>query len=61
MTNGERIRSMTDEELAALYEDHNGFGCEECSANMSPWFLPCDNKCKEHCKEWLRKEYRRTW
>lgn len=61
MTNGERIRSMTDEELAKMYDDFSGFvyDCNCCPSSLS--LLNCDNKCKEHCVEWLRKEYSGTW
>lgn len=46
-SNADRIRSMTDEELAELLE------------GKRPWYR-CDNckwdSCKECCLDWLKKE-----
>lgn len=58
-TNAERIRAMSDEELAIFLEY---FGCchycseyERLSDNR--WFSDerCDEKCAEHCLEWLKQ------
>ena len=59
-TNAQKIRSMTDEELAkCIYEI--GFDCHLCSEHeilydnqfLSP--EKCDEECVEHCLEWLQK------
>lgn len=59
MTNAEKIRCMTDEELAKfIMEDR--WDCNDCPSgqeNMdNPFCGKCDNKCVEHCLDWLRKE-----
>lgn len=60
MTNADRIRSMTDEELAKyIYEI--GFDCHLCSEHErlsdSPFLSQetCDDNCFEHCLEWLQE------
>ena len=48
-TNADRIRSMTNEELAEFVENPNGkpwYRCGECK-----W-----ESCKECCLEWLKQE-----
>lgn len=59
MTNADRIRAMTDEELAAFLEC---FGCchycsehERLSDNRFLRDERCDEKCQEHCLEWLKQ------
>jgi hypothetical protein len=59
-TNADRIRAMSDEELAkCIYEI--GFDCHLCSEHerlSDNQFLrheKCDEKCVEHCLEWLKK------
>lgn len=57
LTNADKIRNMSDEELAHLFvEDY--WGCFECPEYPKQDFenLDCTEKCKEHCLEWLRKE-----
>ena len=58
-TNADKIRSMTDEELAKfIYEI--GFDCHLCSEHDrlsgNPFLRheKCDEKCVEHCLEWLQ-------
>lgn len=60
MTNADRIRAMTDEELAnCLYEI--GFDCHLCSEHErlsdNPFlrYEKCDEKCTEHCLKWLQQ------
>jgi len=49
MANGDRIRSMTDEELAALFKDH--FCPMLIGTDMD-----CQNSCEECWLDWLRQE-----
>lgn len=60
MTNSDRIRAMSDEELAkCLFEI--GFDCHLCSEHERLSDNPllkhekCDEKCTEHCLEWLQQ------
>ena len=55
-TNADRIRSMSDEELAELLDDICTNGILAIDSNM-----PCDcctekTECKDCWKEWLRSE-----
>ncbi|MBQ6535494.1 MAG: hypothetical protein IJI40_01760 [Firmicutes bacterium] len=54
MTNGDRIRAMTDEELAAWHE-HVSVGCDyilpKCDA-----FNYCIGVCKKAWLDWLKQE-----
>lgn len=59
-TNADIIRSMSDEELAkCIYEI--GFDCHLCSEHErisdNPFIRneKCDEKCVEHCFEWLKQ------
>ena len=59
MTNADRIRAMSDEEMAkCIFEI--GFDCHLCSEDErlsdNPFLRheKCDEKCTEHCLEWLR-------
>ena len=59
-TNADRIRAMSDEELAkCIYEI--GFDCHLCSEHErisdNPFIRheKCDEKCVEHCFEWLKQ------
>ena len=49
-TNADRIRSMTDEELAELFWIRAD--CELCP-NKEPY---CSDDCKKHWLDWLKKE-----
>jgi hypothetical protein len=49
MTNGDRIRSMGDEELAVLI-NKGIWSCEDCQE-----YVKCDKRCDEHCLEWLKQ------
>lgn len=51
MTNADRIRSMTDEELAALFKDH--FCPMLIGADMD-----CQNSCEKCWLDWLKQEAR---
>lgn len=58
ITNGDRIRGMSDEELAKfIIEDR--WDCNECPSGQentdNPFGGKCDNKCIKHCLEWLKK------
>ena len=59
-TNADRIRAMSDEELAKHLVDI-GWDCHFCAEH---WRLDneplmrgekCDEKCTEHCLEWLQQ------
>lgn len=53
MTNGDRIRAMSDEELAKMMTHGAGeFDCYECRRTEDE---PCDSNCEERCLEWLKK------
>ena len=54
MTNADRIRSMSDEELAKWIEA-DGWGCEDCFEHKRGVFDTCDMMCKEHCLAWLQQ------
>ena len=48
-TNADRIRQMSDEELAEWIFEHTD--CIACPQNKD-----CDDLCAEHWLEWLKKE-----
>ena len=58
-SNADCIRAMSDEELAEWFSDF--WDCNDCSEHerLSDVPLlreePCDQKCKEHCLEWLKQ------
>lgn len=52
MTNGERIRSMTDEELAEILPSGDCFCCPIVTRSMYPAY----NSCKECALAWLQSE-----
>lgn len=59
-TNADRIRAMSDEELASHL--HNiGWDCHLCAEHRRLDNEPllrgekCDEKCVEHCLEWLKQ------
>ena len=60
LTNADRIRSMSDEELATHLHDI-GWDCHLCAEHgrldNEPFLCgeKCDEKCAEHCLEWLKK------
>ena len=59
MTNADRIRNMSDEELATHLHDI-GWDCHLCAEHGRLDNEPllrgekCDEKCVEHCLEWLQ-------
>ena len=59
-TNADRIRSMSDEELAKHLADI-GWDCNLCAEHRRLDNEPllrgekCDEKCAEHCLEWLQQ------
>ena len=59
-TNADRIRAMSDEELATHLYDI-GWDCNLCAEYMRLDNQPllrgekCDEKCVEHCLEWLKQ------
>lgn len=59
-TNADRIRAMSDEELAEWLAD-DGWDCHNCSEHERLSDNPllrderCDEKCAEHCLDWLRQ------
>lgn len=55
MTNGDKIRSMTDEELSSfIFEIRMNYGCPE------GWFFKeavcMDMSCQECWEDWLKQE-----
>lgn len=58
LTNGDKIRGMSDEELAKFITEDR-WDCNECHSgqeNMdNPFGSKCDNQCIKHCLEWLKK------
>ena len=61
-TNADHIRSMSDEELAKWLADM--WDCSYCSeydrTGGHPLFSaePCDQKCEQHCFDWLKQPYK---
>ena len=59
-TNADRIRGMKDEELAEHLVDI-GWDCNFCEEHLRLDNDPllrgekCDEKCSEHCLEWLQQ------
>lgn len=59
LTNADRIRAMTDEELA--HELADIWDCHKCSEHERLDGHPllreeqCDQKCEQHCLEWLQQ------
>lgn len=59
-TNADRIRAMSDEELASHLHDI-GWDCHLCAEHRRLDNEPllrgekCDEKCVEHCLEWLKQ------
>ena len=54
MTNGDRLRAMSDEELAEMF-DKLIQDCEYCPM-LELCFLNCEKKCKVMYLNWLREE-----
>lgn len=54
-TNADRIRSMSDEELAEFLVDHHGNPCKFC---LSCWTVreSAEGGCKEELLQWLKSE-----
>ena len=52
MTNADRIRAMSDEELAKMMTF--GAGAFDCGVCREPANEECDLNCEERCLEWLR-------
>lgn len=50
-TNADRIRAMSDEELAKFIGEE-GFHCEICSKGVNS---ECDLRCSTYCLEWLKQ------
>ena len=63
MTNYNRIQQMSIDEMAEWLSDI--FDCDNCteherlSDNLLLKDEQCDQKCVEHCKEWLMSEVKR--
>jgi hypothetical protein len=50
MTNADRIRAMSDEELCEMLTiGTGGFDCGTCRDSNE-----CDRECELHCAEWLK-------
>lgn len=60
-THADRIRAMSDEELAEWLADI--FDCHDCSEHErlgdNPLLLDeqCDQECEKHCLDWLKQPY----
>ena len=58
---GGEVFYISDEELA-IFLSENSWGCNECKSgqeNMdNPFATRCDEKCAEHCLEWLQQPYK---
>ena len=60
VTNADRIRAMSDEELAKHLVDI-GWDCHFCAEHLRLDNEPllrgekCDEKCAEHCLKWLKQ------
>lgn len=57
MTNGDRIRSMTDEELAEFLNRVQEFPCEACCGNLQ-WCRRNNAPepiCQRHYLDWLQQ------
>lgn len=51
ITNADRIRSMSDEELCEMLTfGTGGFDCGVCRDSNE-----CDRECERHCAEWLKQ------
>jgi len=50
ITNADRIRSMTDDELAEKLASH--VRCDMCPR----WPMKCEEKCTKYWLDWLRQE-----
>lgn len=61
LTNYDRIRNMSIEEMAGYFADVIGWDCNNCSEHERLADNPlmcnesCDNQCEIHCREWLKK------
>lgn len=57
-TNSDKIRSMSDEELAKFIVDDR-WDCNDCPSGQentdNPFGSKCDNQCIKHCLEWLKE------
>lgn len=62
LTNADRIRSMTDEELAEWMEHYN-VDCricseyQRCKGEVVFHYAPCDMECSQHYLKWLKQPY----
>ena len=60
-THADRIRAMSDEELARWFFENLRWNCRFCSEDkrlencLSSPGDGCDSKCVEHCLEWLQQ------
>lgn len=63
MTNADHIRAMTDEELAKWLDEEIGCCCfclEDERLENEPLLRgeKCDEQCKEHLLDWLKRPYK---
>lgn len=55
-TNGDRIREMTNEELAEVFEDKvSFFDCEVCSSKYAETDCCEESDCKPFARKWLKE------
>ena len=56
MTNSDKIRAMTDEELAKAMSKLIGFSCEGCPVKTLCKQMPNDTSCITVFTVWLKEE-----
>lgn len=56
MTNADKIRSMTDEELAEMLSVVSQHCVVYLSAHIDCRYSRCESSCKSNIKKWLQKE-----
>lgn len=55
-TNADRIRNMTNEELAEVFEDKvSSFDCDVCSSKYAGTDCCKETSCKPFAKKWLKE------
>lgn len=55
-TRGDKIRSMTDEELSNILV-YECFDCNKCPSGRDPMddnYGKCNGECFKHCLEWIK-------
>lgn len=56
MTNADRIREMTNEELAEVFDDKvSSFDCDVCSSKYAGTDCCEESDCKPFARKWLKE------